>query len=152
METFVELFKALGDENRLRALLAVAQRELCVCEITELLELAPSTVSKHMSILRGAGLVRSRKQGRWIYYRICCGESEGGGQSSLAADAVTWAFRKLQGDPRAVEDQRRLERILCCSPAPLAPDERCCGLTTIEAPRDGDKESDPASKGEENAS
>jgi DNA-binding transcriptional ArsR family regulator len=44
--------------------------ELCVCQVTEVLQLAPSTVSKHMSILRQAGLVEARKEGRWIYYRL----------------------------------------------------------------------------------
>ncbi|MCC6262140.1 MAG: winged helix-turn-helix transcriptional regulator [Bryobacterales bacterium] len=62
--------KALSDENRLRAVLACGGQELCVCQITELLQLAPSTVSKHMSILRQADLVESRKDGRWIYYRL----------------------------------------------------------------------------------
>jgi len=44
--------------------------ELCACQIIEMLGLAPSTVSKHMSILRQAGLVETRKEGRWIYYRL----------------------------------------------------------------------------------
>ena len=63
------IFKALADENRLRALLALHEGELCVCQIVEFLGLAPSTVSKHMAILRQAGLVESRKSGRWVYYK-----------------------------------------------------------------------------------
>ena len=65
----VDIFKALGDESRLRAFLALHESELCVCQLVELLQLAPSTVSKHLSILRQAGLIDSRKDARWVYYR-----------------------------------------------------------------------------------
>jgi DNA-binding transcriptional ArsR family regulator len=53
-----------------RALLALRHGELCVCQITALLALAPSTVSKHMSVLRQAGLVLGRKHERWMHYRL----------------------------------------------------------------------------------
>lgn len=66
----VNIFKALADENRVRALLALQKQELCVCQIVELLQLANSTVSKHMSILKQAGLVESEKKGRWVYYKL----------------------------------------------------------------------------------
>ena len=62
------LFKALADPNRLRAMAAMENRELCVCQIVELLNLAPSTVSKHLSLLADAGLLNSEKRGRWVYY------------------------------------------------------------------------------------
>ena len=68
MRDFMAIVKALADENRVRALMALRERELCVCEIIELLGLAPSTVSKHLSILYQAGLLESRKDGRWVYY------------------------------------------------------------------------------------
>ncbi|MBD3257642.1 metalloregulator ArsR/SmtB family transcription factor [candidate division GN15 bacterium] len=63
-----DIFKALGDETRLRAYLALCKGELCVCQLVEFLQLAPSTVSKHLSILKGAELIKSRKNGRWVYY------------------------------------------------------------------------------------
>jgi DNA-binding transcriptional ArsR family regulator len=66
----LEIHKALSDANRLRALIALSDNELCVCQITELLQLAPSTVSKHLSILKQADLVEMRKESRWIYYRL----------------------------------------------------------------------------------
>ena len=69
MREFMNITKALADENRVRTLLALRKGELCVCQITELFGLAVSTVSKHLSILYQAGLVESRKDGRWIYYR-----------------------------------------------------------------------------------
>ena len=61
MRDFMNIVKALGDENRVRALLALRTSELCVCQIIELLGLAPSTVSKHMSILKQARLVDTRE-------------------------------------------------------------------------------------------
>jgi ArsR family transcriptional regulator len=70
MNDFVAITKALSDTNRVRALLALRKGELCVCQIIELLGLAPSTISKHMSILKQAGLVDSRKDSRWVYYRL----------------------------------------------------------------------------------
>ena len=70
MEDFTILMKALSDSNRVRALVALESGELCVCQVIELLELAPSTVSKHMSILKHAKFVQSKKEGRWIYYRL----------------------------------------------------------------------------------
>ncbi len=70
MREYIHITKALSDENRVRALMALAGGELCVCQIIELLGLAPSTVSKHMAVLHQAGLVETRKDGRWMYYRL----------------------------------------------------------------------------------
>lgn len=64
------LFSALSDENRLRLLMALRGGERCVCQLIALLGLAASTVSKHLQILRDAGLVDARKSGRWVYYRL----------------------------------------------------------------------------------
>jgi DNA-binding transcriptional ArsR family regulator len=63
------LGRALGDEGRIRALMALSEKEMCACHIVALLRLAPSTVSKHMAVLQRAGLVSSRRSGRWVYYR-----------------------------------------------------------------------------------
>ena len=62
--------KALSDPGRVRILLALRRRELCVCQITELFGFAPSTMSKHLSILHHAGLIQSRKTERWVHYRL----------------------------------------------------------------------------------
>lgn len=70
MQDVLDVLRALGDKNRIRILLALQEGELCVCQLIELLSLAPSTVSKHLSILRSARLVESRKEGRWIYYQL----------------------------------------------------------------------------------
>ncbi len=69
MFEFMNVIKALADSNRVRILCVLKGRELCVCQIIDLLGLAPSTVSKHLSILRQTRLLDDRKEGRWTYYR-----------------------------------------------------------------------------------
>ena len=98
---------ALADETRVRMLLALRGGELCVCQITELFGLAPSTISKHLSILYQAGLVDSRKNGRWIHYSL-----PAKGASAPAREAIRWVARSLARDPRAIEDAARLKKIL----------------------------------------
>ena len=70
MHEIMEVLKALADEKRVRILYALRNGELCVCQLIALLSLAPSTVSKHLTILRAARLIDSRKDGRWMYYRL----------------------------------------------------------------------------------
>ena len=114
MREISDITKALADENRLRILMALADRELCVCQVVELLGLAPSTVSKHMSILRQARLVESRKDGRWMYYRLA-----GRDAPKAAREAVAWVRRSLAKSPHTAEDMRKLEKILAMDPEVL---------------------------------
>ncbi len=71
METDLEVFRACADETRLRVLLLLRARELCVCELVEVLAMAQGKVSRHLAVLKRAGLVRSRREGTWIYYALC---------------------------------------------------------------------------------
>ena len=66
----VRVFKALSDPNRIRIMKMMLERELCLCEVREVLNLSNSTVSKHLSILRDAGLVLDSKNGKWVNFRI----------------------------------------------------------------------------------
>lgn len=70
MDNSTQLFKALSDKNRLRILKALQSKVLCVCEIRELLQLANSTVSQHLKILKEAGFIVEEKDGKWINYLI----------------------------------------------------------------------------------
>ena len=70
MHRLVKTFKALSDGNRLRILKMLEVRPLCVCEITEVLNLAASTVSKHLSILRDADFIIDNKEGKWVNYAL----------------------------------------------------------------------------------
>jgi ArsR family transcriptional regulator len=70
MNKHVEVFKALSDETRLRIihLLIVAKSDLCVCELVDSLETPQYNISKHLKVLKQAGLITERKEGRWVYY------------------------------------------------------------------------------------
>src|SRR5208283_1964202 len=106
MREFMAITKALADENRTRALMCLRDGELCVCRIMELLQLAPSTVSKHLDILHRAGLVESRKEGRWNYYRLAAGDAP-----QAAREALRWVRRSLAKDPQIARDAVRLKAI-----------------------------------------
>jgi ArsR family transcriptional regulator, arsenate/arsenite/antimonite-responsive transcriptional repressor len=64
------VFKALSDPNRVRILKMLQIKTLCVCEIRAILELATSTVSSHLSLLRESGLIIEKKEGKWINYML----------------------------------------------------------------------------------
>jgi len=70
IEDKVKFFKALSDFNRLRILKMLQTKPLCVCEITNVLELATSTVSQHLKILKEAGFIIEEKEGKWVNYLI----------------------------------------------------------------------------------
>ena len=107
MLDFLNITKALAEENRLRILLALESQELCVCQLIELLELAPSTVSKHMSVLRQARLVDGRKDGRWMYYRLANKDAP-----AEVQEAIAWINKSLARNKRIREDVKRLKDIL----------------------------------------
>lgn len=70
MQRAVELFRALGDETRLRILNLLSEREVCVCEIVEILQLGQSKVSRHLAALKHAKLVDCRREGMWVVYSL----------------------------------------------------------------------------------
>ena len=102
---FTILMKALSDSNRVRGLLALRSGELCVCQLIEFLELAPSTVSKHMSILKQAKLVQSRKESRWIYYKITEDTSE------TIQTLIELTISGLVNSSDILNDNKRLKKI-----------------------------------------
>ena len=111
----VTALRALGDESRLRAALALQEGELCVCQIVELLNLAPSTVSKHLHILKDAGIVHSRKKGRWVYYRLSIDDARG-----VPGTALQMILDSARDTDAATADRQRLRAII-----KLDPDELC---------------------------
>ncbi len=106
MRDFIELTKALSDESRVRILLVMGEGELCVCQLTELLGLAPSTVSKHLSILRHARLVEMRKDGKWIMYSLAPPDA-----NSAVKSVLQWARESLNNDPVVSDDRKRIKKI-----------------------------------------
>ena len=113
MRELLAAMKALADENRLRVVSALDGRELCLCQIVELLGLATSTVSRHMSILHQARLVESRKDGRWTYFRL-----DENAPKEVAA-ALEAAIAGLRRDSVAREDSKRLKELLKLNPEAL---------------------------------
>jgi ArsR family transcriptional regulator, arsenate/arsenite/antimonite-responsive transcriptional repressor len=111
VEKPLNIAKALADGNRMRVIGALIENdELCVCQITEMLRLAAATVSRHMSILQNARLVQSRKQGRWVYYRL---------ESSFPGMLRQWLMESISNSPEVTADRHNLLSILSCEPDDL---------------------------------
>ncbi len=70
IKQMAEIFKALSDPNRIRIIKMLQEKTLCVCEIREVIKLANSTVSEHLSILKKAGFIIEKKEGKWVNYLI----------------------------------------------------------------------------------
>lgn len=120
MKEFLHLTKALADEKRIRLLLALRGGELCACQLTELLKLAPSTVSKHLFLLKHAGLLESRKDGRWIYFKLADNHAP-----VAVREAIDWVKKSLRRSPAALADAKSLKLILKEDPSELCK-RLCC--------------------------
>ena len=107
MNEFLALTKALSDKSRVRALLSVKDGELCLCQIIEVLNLSPSTVSKHMDVLQRSGLVQRRKAGKWHFYKLA-GRDEA---PLVARRALEWALKELRTDATVRDDARRVREV-----------------------------------------
>jgi len=119
MRDFMIITKALSDPNRVRIVLALRQGELCVCQITELFGFAPSTVSKHLSLLHQAGLILSRKTERWVYYRLPDKSA-----SAPVREALAWVHKSLAGSDEVLADEKNLKRILATDLAEICRRQR----------------------------
>jgi DNA-binding transcriptional ArsR family regulator len=106
MREVLSITKALSDESRLRALMAVKEGELCLCQIIPVLGLSPATVSKHMDTLERAGLVQRRRQGKWRYYRLADGSA-----NKAASRALAWILEELRGDPQLRDDALKIRTV-----------------------------------------
>ena len=106
MRDFMYITKALADSTRVRILMALRDGELCVCQITELFGMAPSTVSKHLSVLFQAGLVQSRKADRWVYYRLPGREAD-----ATVRAALGWVTKANEKQPQISADTKQIKLI-----------------------------------------
>ena len=73
MKKLANTIKALSDETRLRVMKLLEEREICVCELMQVLDMSQPRISRHLSVLRNAGLVSDRREGKWVYYSLCNG-------------------------------------------------------------------------------
>ena len=70
MEKLIDVLKALSDETRLRILNLLYEKELCVCDIMETLQISQAKASRHLIYLKNAGLAKDRKYAQWVYYSM----------------------------------------------------------------------------------
>jgi ArsR family transcriptional regulator, arsenate/arsenite/antimonite-responsive transcriptional repressor len=103
------LFRALADPTRLRLLNLIADREICVCYLVEILRMSQPKVSRHLAYLRRAGMVASRREGKWMHYRLTIPKDE------IAARILQETLRHLRGKPEMKRDVSRLGDA-CCAP------------------------------------
>lgn len=106
---------ALADPGRVRLLGACLERERCVCQLVGLLGLAMPTVSRHVTVLRDAGLLHSRKEGRWVHYRLADPDP-----GTPEADAIATVRRLSEQDQTLIEDGARLDAICGLEPREVA--------------------------------
>ena len=101
-----KLFRALGDETRLRIVALLSHGELCVCHIERALELSQPNISRHLGILRMAGIVDARRDGTWVYYRLADQEHE-------AVQEMLSTLAKTFGAERAIRSDHAKLRKSC---------------------------------------
>lgn len=113
MKEAAALFGALSDETRLRILTLLTHGELCVCQIEAILQMPQSKVSRHLMVLRYAGLVSWRREGVWIHYSLSTPKDD------LRARVIDCLRTCLQEDPQVQAD---VSRIAECPPIAV----KCC--------------------------
>ena len=107
-----QLFAALSDRTRLRLLNLMDGREVCVCYFVEILGQSQPKISRHLAYLRKAGIVRARREGKWMHY---CIEPPA---DTRAAAILESTFAALKADRTMQSDRAKLDRA-CCAPQRL---------------------------------
>lgn len=137
LEAFDIVSSAVADPSRVRILKLLERGELCVCQITVVLDLAPATISKHLGLLKSSGLVQQRREGKWMHYRLAEHELNVYAQPFLALLKNT-----LHDDSTLEQDNRVLDQVLStpiqviCDPgrSALAIDACCTTAQRKRAP------------------
>jgi ArsR family transcriptional regulator len=106
MKSYLKVFKALSDKNRLRIMKMLEVKPMCVCEITAVLNLAPSTVSKHLSLLHEAELIEDRKEGRWVNYSL-----PSKSLIPFVSEMLKLLRRPLKDDPEVLADMEKAKKV-----------------------------------------
>ena len=101
LPTVIDAVKALAHPGRLRILAMLRGGDLCVCQMTAVLDLAASTVSSHLSDLRRAGLVTERKSGKWVHYHLV--------DAGPLSDLVRQALKLIDEDDRLGQDAQAVD-------------------------------------------
>jgi DNA-binding transcriptional ArsR family regulator len=128
LETFETVAKAVADPSRIRILKLLEGGELCVCQITAVLDLAPATISKHLAALKTAGLLQQRRDAKWVHYRLA--ERELNAYAQRFLDLVK---ASLKGDPTLDEDLRVLALVNALPVQVLCDQGRAALGTNVQA-------------------
>ena len=104
MNDLLNIFKALSDETRIRILKLLEKRELCVCDIVAALDMIQPKVSFHLCVLKEAGLLKDRKQGKWIHYRL--------DESDILRRFLVLSVLERISESLIHEDNKRLKKFL----------------------------------------
>lgn len=130
MDECLRILKALSDQNRLRIVAALMNHEeLCACQITALLQVTGATVSRHLGQLVNAGILKNRKDGRWIYYRLHK-------SNNIILPVIGWIQKKLADDTILTDDRAAIEKIIAEDKEDLCRRQRgesCCPLKKSES-------------------
>lgn len=106
MRSHLKVFKALSDKNRLRIMKMLEVKPMCVCEITAVLNLASSTVSKHLSLLHEAELIEDRKKGKWVNYSLAKKN-----RMPFVSEMLKLLRRSLKDDLGVLADMKKAEEV-----------------------------------------
>jgi DNA-binding transcriptional ArsR family regulator len=122
MNTFTTISHALADPTRIRLLAACLEKERCVCQLVELIDLSNASISKHLSVLKGSGLLESRREGRWVHYQTPPSPTP------AVRDALALVRAHALKGEQIAQDAQRLQRIDEINPCDLARMQRegCC--------------------------
>ena len=105
MKDVVRAMKALSDETRLRILNVLLERECCVCEVMQVMNISQSKASRILSALYDVGLLTLRREGRWALYAI-----DEKGMKGYEHDVLSGIIQGLQDNPISVQDRERLKK------------------------------------------
>jgi ArsR family transcriptional regulator len=111
MRDFVKLFKALSDETRLRMLNILLERECCVCEVMQALDISQTRASRNLAVLYEAGFLKLRKDGLWSLYSI-----DRDSTNEHLSDLVRVVDKALQGNKVLEQDRERLRKAVRVGP------------------------------------
>ena len=111
MRDFAKLFKALSDETRIRILKVLLERECCVCEVMQALDISQSRASRNLRVLEDAGFIKSRRDGPWVVYSIAEQAT-----SSYAAPLIEMLRGSLVNEEIILQDRERLSHAVRVGP------------------------------------
>lgn len=106
-----KFFQTLADRTRLRLLNLMSLDEICVCFFVAVIGTNQPKISRHLAYLRRTGIVRARREGKWVHYSLA--EPEDANSRHLLDEVLTW----LKNDPEMQRDRERLTKV-CCAPRP----------------------------------